>query len=73
MKHHNTVFYQCLRFLPRHKFQKVVDRQQWKLQNTKPALLDTMLAMMFAQLTGRAFHQAQPPLSPVLSNIVLNI
>ncbi len=53
MKHHNIVFHQLLKFLPRHRFQKVVDRHQGDRKTRALSCWDQMLALLFCQLSGR--------------------
>lgn len=53
MKHHNTVFHQLLKFLPRHRFQETVDRHQGDRKTRALTCWDQMLALLFCQLSGR--------------------
>jgi putative transposase len=53
MKHHNTVFHQLLKFLPRQRFQTMVDRHQGDRKTRTLTCWDQMLALLFCQLSGR--------------------
>jgi len=53
MKHHNSVFQQLLKVIPRHQFQKVVDRHNGDHRVRKLSCWTQLVAMMFAQLAGR--------------------
>ncbi len=53
MKHHNSVFQQLLKVIPRHQFQKVVDRHNGDHRVRKLSCWIQLVAMMFAQLAGR--------------------
>lgn len=53
MKHHNTVFHQLLKFLPRHRFQAVVDRHQGDRRIRTLSCWDQLVALLFCQFTGR--------------------
>jgi putative transposase len=53
MKHHNTVFHQLLKFLPRQRFQAMVDRHQGDRKTRTLTCWDQMLALLFCQLSGR--------------------
>lgn len=53
MKHHNSVFQQLLKFIPRHQFQKVVDRHNGDHRVRTLPCWTQLVAMMFAQLAGR--------------------
>jgi putative transposase len=52
MKHHNTVFHQLLKFLPRQRFQAMVDRHQGDRKTRTLTCWDQMLALLFCQLSG---------------------
>lgn len=53
MKHHNIVFHQILKYLPRHRFQAVVDRHQGDRRTRSLSCWDQLLALLFCQLSGR--------------------
>lgn len=53
MKHSNSIFHQLLKFLPRHRFQAVVDRHQGDRRTRSLSCWDQLIALLFAQLTGR--------------------
>lgn len=53
MKHHNSVFQQLLKVIPRHQFQKVVDRHNGDHRMRKLSCWTQLVAMMFVQLAGR--------------------
>ena len=53
MKHHNSVFQQLLKVIPRHQFQKVVDRHNGDHRVRRLSCWTQLVAMMFAQLSGR--------------------
>jgi len=53
MKHTNTVFHQLLKSLPRQRFQAVVDRHQGDKRIRTLSCWDQLVALLFAQLTGR--------------------
>jgi hypothetical protein len=53
MKHHNTVFHQLLKFLPRQRFQAMVNRHQGDRKTRTLTCWDQMLALLFCQLSGR--------------------
>lgn len=54
MKHHNNVFHQLLKELPRYQFQKVVDRHNGDHRIRTLSCWTQLVSMMFAQLTGRS-------------------
>lgn len=51
--HHNSVFQQLLKVIPRHQFQKVVDRHNGDHRTRKLSCWTQLVAMMFVQLAGR--------------------
>lgn len=53
MKHTNTILHQLLQFLPRQRFQKVVDRHQGDYRARTLICWDQLLAMLFMQLSGQ--------------------
>ena len=53
MKHHNSVFQQLLKVIPRHQFQKVVDRHNGDHRIRTLSCWTQLVAMMFTQLAGR--------------------
>lgn len=53
MKHSNSIFYQLLKFLPRQHFQATVDRHQGDRRVRSLSCWDQLLALLFAQLSGR--------------------
>ena len=53
MRHHNTVFNQILKFIPRHTFQTTVDRHNGDHRTRSLTCWDQMLALIFSQLTQR--------------------
>lgn len=53
MKHHNSVFQQLLQSIPRHQFQKVVDRHNGDHRIRTLSCWTQLVAMMFAQLASR--------------------
>lgn len=53
MKHRNTVFHQLLNFLPRHKFQNVVDRHKGDHRVRNLRCWGQLIALLFCQLSGR--------------------
>lgn len=53
MKHHNSVFHHLLKVIPRHQFQKVVDRHNGDHRIRKLSCWTQLVAMMFAQLASR--------------------
>ena len=54
MKHNNNVFQQLLKVIPRHEFQKVVDRHSGDHRVRTLPCWTQFIAMMFAQLAQRA-------------------
>ncbi len=46
MKHHNNVFHQLLKELPRHQFQKVVDRLFAILRKTPTPSTSTIIILV---------------------------
>lgn len=53
MKHNNSVFHQLLKQLPRHQFQKVVDRHKGDHRVRSLTCWTQLISLMFAQLTER--------------------
>ena len=53
MKHTNIIFHQLLKSLPRQRFQDVVDRHQGDKRIRTLSCWDQLVALLFAQLTGR--------------------
>ena len=53
MKYHNTVLNQLLKFLPRHRFQNVVDRHKGDHRTRLLNCWDQLVALLFCQLSGR--------------------
>lgn len=53
MKHNNSVFHQWLKQLPRHQFQKVVDRHKGDHRTRSLTCWTQLISLMFAQLTER--------------------
>ena len=53
MKHHNSVFHHLLKAIPRHQFQKVVDRHNGDHRIRTLSCWTQLVAMIFAQLAGR--------------------
>jgi putative transposase len=53
MKQYNTAFHQSLKFLPRQRFQAMLDRHQGDHKTRTLTCWDQMLALLFCQLSGR--------------------
>jgi IS4 transposase len=53
MKHRNTAFHQLLKFLPRQRFQAMVDRHKGDHRTRHLSCWDQLIAMLFCQLSGR--------------------
>lgn len=53
MKHTNIIFHQLLKSLPRQRFQDAVDRHQGDKRIRTLSCWDQLVALLFAQLTGR--------------------
>lgn len=53
MKHRNTVFYQLLTFLPRQRFQAMVDRHKGDHRTRTLSCWDQLIALLFGQFSGR--------------------
>ncbi len=53
MKHTNSIFHQLLQFLPRQRFQSVVDRHKGDHRTRSLTCWDQLVALLFAQLSGR--------------------
>lgn len=53
MKHRNTVFHQLLNFLPRYRFQSIVDSHQGDHRARTLTCWDHLVALLFCQLSGR--------------------
>ena len=52
MKHTNTVFYQLLRFIPKHRFDDAVNRHQGDYRVRQLSCWSQFIAMLYAQLSG---------------------
>ncbi len=52
MKHINTVFYQLLRFIPKHRFDDAVSRHQGDYRVRELNCWNQFIAMLYAQLSG---------------------
>ena len=52
MKHTNTVFYQLLRFIPKHRFDDAVKRHQGDYRVRQLNCWSQFIAMLYAQLSG---------------------
>lgn len=53
MKHHNTVFHQILKVLPRQRFQAVVDRHGGDRRIRTLSCWDQLVVLLFAQFSGQ--------------------
>ncbi|MBT3724646.1 MAG: IS4 family transposase [Gammaproteobacteria bacterium] len=53
MKYHNTVLHQLLNFLPRQRFQAVVDRHNGDHRTRSLSCWDQLVSLLFSQLSGR--------------------
>ena len=53
MKHHNIVLHQLLKFLPRQRFQAVVDRHNGDHRTRSLSCWDQLVSLLFCQLSGR--------------------
>ena len=53
MKHSNSIFHQILKFIPRHAFQKVVDRHKGDHRTRTLSCWDQLVALLFAQLNNQ--------------------
>ncbi len=53
MKHTNSIFHQLLKFLPRQRFQSVVDRHKGDRRVRTLTCWDQLVVMLFSQLSGR--------------------
>ncbi|MBE9563883.1 MAG: IS4 family transposase [Proteobacteria bacterium] len=53
MKHHNTVLHQLLNFLPRQRFQTVVDRHHGDYRTRSLSCWDQLISLLFCQISGR--------------------
>ena len=53
MKHSNSIFYQLLKFIPRHSFQKVVDRHKGDHRVRTLSCWDQLVVLLFAQLNSQ--------------------
>jgi IS4 transposase len=53
VKHSNSIFHQLLKFIPRHTFQKVVDRYQGDYRTRSLSCWDQLVALLFAQLNNQ--------------------
>ena len=52
MAHHNIVFQQVLKYLPRYRFQKAVDRHDGDRGFRSLSCSDKLLSLLFGQLSG---------------------
>lgn len=53
MKHSNSIFHQLLKFIPRHAFQKVVDRHKGDYRTRTLSCWDQLVVLLFAQLNSQ--------------------
>lgn len=53
MKHSNSIYYQLLKFIPRHTFQKVVDRHKGDHRIRTLSCWDQLVVLLFAQLNSQ--------------------
>lgn len=53
MKHRNTALHQLLKFLPRQRFQVMVDRHKGDHRTRALSCWDQLVALLFGQLSGR--------------------
>jgi len=53
MKHTNSIFHQLLQFLPRQRFQSVVDRHKGDHRTRSLTCWDQLVVLLFSQLSGR--------------------
>jgi hypothetical protein len=53
MKHANSIFHQLLKFIPRHTFQKTVDRHKGDHRIRTLSCWDQLVALLFAQLNSQ--------------------
>ena len=53
MKHRNTAFHQLLKFLPRQRFQTMVDRHKGDHRTRTLSCWDQLVALLFGQLSSR--------------------
>jgi len=53
MKHRNTIFHQLLSFLPRNRFQKIVDKHQGDYRTRRLNTWNQLVVMLFSQLSKR--------------------
>lgn len=53
MKHRNTALHQLLKFLPRQRFQTMVDRHKGDHRTRTLSCWDQLVALLFGQLSGR--------------------
>lgn len=58
MKHSNSIFYQLLKFIPRHTFQKAVDRYNGDHRIRTLSCWDQLIALLFAQLNSQTSLRA---------------
>jgi len=53
VKHSNSIYYQLLKFIPRHTFQKVVDRHKGDHRIRTLSCWDQLVVLLFAQLNSQ--------------------
>ncbi|NQZ33221.1 MAG: DUF4372 domain-containing protein [Oceanospirillaceae bacterium] len=53
MKHSNSIFCQLLKFIPRHSFQKVVDRHKGDHRVRTLSCWDQLVVLLFSQLNSQ--------------------
>jgi hypothetical protein len=58
VKHSNSIFYQLLKFIPRHTFQKAVDRYNGDHRIRTLSCWDQLTALLFAQLNSQTSLRA---------------
>ena len=58
MKHSNSIFNQILKFIPRHTFQKVVDRHGGDYRTRTLSCWDQLVVLLFAQLNSQTSLRA---------------
>ena len=58
MKHSNSIFNQLLKFIPRHTFQKVVDRHSGDYRTRTLSCWDQLVVLLFAQLNSQTSLRA---------------
>jgi IS4 transposase len=58
VKHSNSIFNQLLKFIPRHTFQKVVDRHNGDYRTRTLSCWDQLVVLLFAQLNSQTSLRA---------------